>query len=87
LEIQDLLNIDYEKLGEMKEKCLEYIEILSSLDDREDENDEQGYRKLMLFFCDKLNVKFKTVIIYFYLAFKLAILFYLTNLNIFHLAY
>ncbi len=87
MEIQDLLNIDYEKLGEMKEKCLEYIEILSSLDDREDENDEQGYRKLMLFFCDKLNVKFKTVIIYFYLAFKLAILFYLTNLNIFHLAY
>jgi hypothetical protein len=55
LEIQDLLNIDYEKLGEMKEKCLEYIDILSNMDSG-DETDEKGYRKLMLFFCDKLNV-------------------------------
>lgn len=56
LEIQDLLNIDYEKLGEMKEKCLEYIDILSNMDSV-DESDEKGFRKLMLFFCDKLNVK------------------------------
>jgi len=56
LEIQDLLNLDYEKLGEMKEKCLEYIDILSNLDNGDDDDDQQGYRKLMLFFCDKLNV-------------------------------
>lgn len=55
LEIQDLLNIDYEKLGEMKEKCLEYIDLLSNMDSA-DETDEKGYRKLMVFFCDKLNV-------------------------------
>ena len=58
LEIQDLLNIDYEKLGEMKEKCLEYIDILSHLeDDKDNEEDKKGYRKLMMFFCEKLNVK------------------------------
>lgn len=55
LEIQDLLNIDYEKLREIKEKCLEYIDILSNMDSG-DETDEKGYRQLMLFFCDKLNV-------------------------------
>ncbi len=57
LEIQDLLNLDYEKLGEMKEKCLEYIDILSTMES-DDETDEKGYRKLMLYFCDKLNVIF-----------------------------
>ncbi len=56
-EIQDLLNIDYEKLGEMKEKCLDYIDILSNMHQGDDDDtDEKGYRKLMLFFCDKLNV-------------------------------
>ncbi len=57
LEIQDLLDIDYEKLGEMKEKCLEYIDVLSNMEDADDEEDSKGYRKLMMFFCDKLNVK------------------------------
>ena len=52
LEVQDVLNIDYEKLEELKEKCVEYIDILSNMDDGE----EGGYRKLMMFFCDKLNV-------------------------------
>lgn len=53
LEIQDVLNIEYDKLTDIKEKCLEYIDILSNMDDGE----EGGYRKLMMFFCDKLNVK------------------------------
>jgi len=57
LEIQDFLNLDYEKLGEMKEKCLEYIDILSNMESANEE-DLIGYRKLMLFFCDILNVSF-----------------------------
>lgn len=52
MEIQDLLNLEYEKLTEIKEKCLEYIDILSNIDDGK----ENGYRKLLMFFCDKLNV-------------------------------
>ena len=47
-----MLNVEYDKLTEIKEKCLEYIDILSNMDDGED----GGYRKLMMFFCDKLNV-------------------------------
>lgn len=53
-EIHDLLNVDYEKLGELKEKTTDLIDICSKLP-----NDETGKSQLMLYFCEKLNVKFK----------------------------
>jgi hypothetical protein len=49
------LNIEYDKLNEIKEKCIEYIDILNNMDD---DGAENGNRKLMMFFCDKLNVNF-----------------------------
>lgn len=54
LDIQDLLNVDFENLSEIKEKCKKYIEIINSkyieLED-EDQTD-----KLFLFFAEKLKV-------------------------------
>ena len=50
LEIQDLLNIDFEKVGELKEKAWNYVEMASSMDKYKDEKDE-----LVVFLCEKLN--------------------------------
>lgn len=53
-DIQDLLNVDFENLAEIKEKCKKYIEVINSKEielDNEEESD-----KLLLFFADKLNV-------------------------------
>jgi hypothetical protein len=51
-EIQDLLNVDFEKLEELKEKVTEYSQTTSdlinaTLDDRNED--------LLVFFCEKLN--------------------------------
>lgn len=50
LEIQDLLNIDFEKVGELKEKAMNYIEMASSLDKERHDNDD-----LVVFLCEKFN--------------------------------
>ncbi len=49
LEIQDLLNIDYEKIGELKERASNLTEITSSLPS------EEGNDELLVFLCEKLN--------------------------------
>jgi hypothetical protein len=51
-EIQDLINIDYEKLGELKEKAVEYTEAASSIVQG---SNTQGSDDLLVFFCEKLN--------------------------------
>ena len=53
LEIQDMLNIDYEKLGELKEKATEYTEVTSKL--IENRIKEGGEEDLLVFLCEKLN--------------------------------
>ncbi len=50
LEIQDLLNLDYEKVGELKEKAWNFIETASALEKEKEEKDE-----LVVFLCEKLN--------------------------------
>jgi len=54
LDIQDLLNADFEKLAEIKDKCKKYIEILNG-DDININNDEEQH-KLLLFLAEKLKV-------------------------------
>ncbi len=53
LEIQDLLNIDYEKIGELKEKVGEYSALTSQL--IENGSKEDGKEELLVFMCEKLN--------------------------------
>ena len=53
LEIQDLLNIDYEKIGDLKEKVGEYTELTSKLIEQGDKED--GKEELLVFLCEKLN--------------------------------
>lgn len=52
LEIQDLLNIDFEKLGCIKEKATEFIQNASNLAEA---GNEQGEDSLLIFLCEKLN--------------------------------
>ena len=53
LEIQDLLNIDLEKIGELKEKVNEYTEVTSQLIEKGSKDD--GKEELLVFLCEKLN--------------------------------
>jgi hypothetical protein len=50
LEIQDLLNLDFEKVGELKEKAWNFVELASNLEKEKEEKDE-----LVVFLCEKLN--------------------------------
>ena len=52
LEIQDLLNIDFERIGELKERATDFIEASSNLMEN---NREPGHEELLVFFCEKLN--------------------------------
>ncbi len=52
MEIQDLLNIDFERIGEMKERATDLIEAGSNL---MESNRESGHEELLVFFCEKLN--------------------------------
>jgi hypothetical protein len=52
LEVQDLLNIDYEKIGELKEKTTEYVQAASTL---LEQGSREGNDDLLVFFCEKLN--------------------------------
>jgi hypothetical protein len=61
LEIQDLLDIDYEKLKELKSKALEFINATSFLiheKTKGNESDSQTEEGLVNFFNDKLQVNF-----------------------------
>jgi len=55
LDIQDLLNVDFEKLSEIKDKCKKYIDILNN--DDMALNDFEERDKLLLFLGEKLKVK------------------------------
>ena len=48
-----MLNIDYEKIGELKEKVSEYSEIISALIEKGSK--EEGMEELLVFMCEKLN--------------------------------
>jgi hypothetical protein len=50
LEIQDLLNLDFERIGELKERASGLIEASTQVKENTLESDE-----LLLFFCEKLN--------------------------------
>jgi hypothetical protein len=49
-EIQDLLNLDFERIGELKGRATELLEASTQLKENTQESDE-----LLLFFCDKMN--------------------------------
>ena len=51
-DIQELLNLDYEKLAELKDRTTELIDATSTLVEKSEGNEE-----LLIFFCEKLNVK------------------------------
>lgn len=53
LEIQDLLNIDYEKIGELKEKVSDFTEVTSEMIQKGNKAD--GNEELLVFLCEKLN--------------------------------
>lgn len=63
MDIQDLLNVDFERLAEMKEKCVKFIEVINSNESELHAKEESD--KLLLFFAEKLNVKnYKKLIFY-----------------------
>lgn len=53
LEVQELLNIDYENLGELKERTGEIINKTTQI--IENGSADDGKESLLLFFCDKLS--------------------------------
>jgi len=58
LEIQDLLDIDYERLKELKFKALEFIDATSMLiEEKKQDHDSKAEEELVLFFTEKLQVK------------------------------
>jgi len=58
LEIQDLLDIDYEKLKELKVKALEFIDATSYLiQEKNKESEANAEEELVLFFNEKLQVR------------------------------
>jgi hypothetical protein len=48
-----MLNIDYEKIGELKEKVGEYTKLTSSIVQKGNKADEN--EELLVFLCEKLN--------------------------------
>lgn len=57
LELQDILDIDYDKLNEIKEKSLEFIDAASLLGEEFDKQgkDIENISELLFFFSNKLN--------------------------------
>jgi hypothetical protein len=57
LEIQDILDIDYEKLQEIKQKTLEFIDVISNLIEEKSSlgQDTACEESLVGFFSEKLN--------------------------------
>jgi hypothetical protein len=57
LELQDILDIDYDKLNEIKEKSLEFIDAASLLCEEFDQQgkDIENISELLFFFSNKLN--------------------------------
>lgn len=55
LEIQDLLDIDYEKLEELKDKAKEFIDATSIMIEEKAGQDTQSESDLLLFFSQKLQ--------------------------------
>ncbi len=53
LEILDILNLDLEKIGELKEKISEYTELTSQQIEQGEK--EEGKEDLLVFLCEKLN--------------------------------